>query len=264
MKDQYTLGTTAEEQERLEAQRHLYGDTLALKFPAQSRVLELGCGPGVNLWIARQLEGGHYVGVDNELSQIEKARAAAKDHGVSNATFIHSPANMTDLEGKSFDIVFIRLMLVHLSDPHPILQEARRLTRMNGQIIVIEPDDMSLAARPKKSNLVRAWRAKTKLTRDTRQTHAGNPTNIAGALERAGFVSVKMEPHVVRGEGSDAQRCSALLSNWMAMIERVADDLIKGGYIDKKTLDKARAESKSVDAKTVATMTMWIARAIRH
>lgn len=83
---EYTLGNTSEEQERLDAQRVLYGDTTAMTFVPGSRVCELGCGPGINLWIAQQVGAtGDYVGVDFDREQLDKAGIIARAQGLNHA-----------------------------------------------------------------------------------------------------------------------------------------------------------------------------------
>lgn len=260
MTQTYTLGASTGEQERLQAQRLLYGDTLDLSFAGGS-VVEIGCGPFVNSWIAR--EAHSYTGVDIQEGQIATARALAGELGITNSSFLVAPGDNTGLSMGAFDAVFIRCLLVHLPNPLAVLIEARRLLSERGRLIVIEPDDLSVFATPGKEALNRCWAAKTELTSQTRGTSAVVARRLYSLMVEAGFQSPAIQLHLVQANGSDPGRCQALMRNWAAMIERVGEELIQSGRVNAADIELAALQAAEVTPQTFATLNMWRAFATR-
>jgi len=96
-------------------------DSLLLRLPAKSRVLDLGCGCGIP--VARMVsQAGHQVtGVDLSDVQIERARGL-----VPAATFIRADMTTLDLPVESFDAVVCPYSIIHV----PLEQQFGLLTRI--------------------------------------------------------------------------------------------------------------------------------------
>lgn len=103
-----------------------------------SHVLELGCGTGtMSEWIAEQVgPSGHVVGVDASESQLVEARARC--HAFAQASFRVADATATGLTPGTFDLVYMRLLLMHLPDPGVALQHAKSLLRPGGVLVCEE------------------------------------------------------------------------------------------------------------------------------
>lgn len=89
---------------RLAAIGRLFGVNTV--YPAKARVLELGCGTGINLLSMAQLfPEARFIGVDLSQSQIEIAQQAAKAAGLENVQFLH--VDLCELEEGlgSFDYI---------------------------------------------------------------------------------------------------------------------------------------------------------------
>ena len=93
--DQYVLGHSAHEIERLSAQARLYTPFTLSFFRAAGitegmRVLEVGCGGGdVSLLIARLVgANGEVVGIDRSSTAIETAQQRARDLSAHNLRFL--------------------------------------------------------------------------------------------------------------------------------------------------------------------------------
>ena len=100
-------------------------------FAPNSRILELGCGDGLNLQIMRALGYTNIYGLDSSpelLSYIPKdiPRIAAD---VCN----------TAIASNSFDIIFIDSVLHHLYNPQTCIKEIRRILKPNGCLCILEP-----------------------------------------------------------------------------------------------------------------------------
>lgn len=65
------------------------------------RVLEIGCGPGVNFGAIRNAigESGSLVAIDYSPAMIEKARERIEKHGWENVTVVRADATTADLDG---------------------------------------------------------------------------------------------------------------------------------------------------------------------
>lgn len=259
----YSLGDSESERERLVRQIDLYGDTRGIAFEPQSKVVELGCGAGANLWIARQLAGGNYVGVDARQTQIDAARRRARDLGVANAEFHTADAAETGLRAGSFDALFCRCVLIHQPDPRPIVAEARRLLRPGGRGIFIEPDGPNHYMAPGKDALMKVFHARTRYAYGDGRGSPGAARNLYPLLVKAGFRNVILTPHVIVATGDDPDRCRTFLRHWVEIIEPVADALVSEGLVSVVELEQALREADSVEPELFICHTMWQADAMR-
>lgn len=257
----YSLGDSESEQERLVRQIALYGDTRSLRFAADERVCELGCGSGANLWIAEQVEQGAYVGVDRREAQTAAARKRADTMNLGNVTFRVADGGATGLDSASFDAVFCRCVLIHQPDPLPVVSEARRLLRPGGRAIFIEPDGPNHYCAPDKPNLMKVFHARTEFAYGGGRGTPDVARNLHPLLTRAGFSSVALTPHVIFVTGSEPERCAAFLQHWMEIIAPVADALLREGRVTTEELKRAKKEAESVAPDLFICHTMWQAEA---
>jgi SAM-dependent methyltransferase len=105
------------------------------------RVLDGGCGPGtVTLGLAEAAFPGQVIGMDIELSVIDRAARTAQAAGATNLSF--SVADIYDLphQDNSFDAILISALLGNLKEPMRGLEEAYRVLKPGGIIGVKEFD----------------------------------------------------------------------------------------------------------------------------
>ncbi len=259
----YSLGDSESEQKRLLRQIDLYGDTRGVAFGAANRVVELGCGAGANLWIARQLSEGSYVGVDVRQGQIDAARRRTRDLGIGNAEFQLADAAETGLKAGDFDALFCRCVLIHQPDPRPIVTEAQRLLRPGGRGVFIEPDGPNHYMAPGKEALMKVFHARTHYAYGDGRGSPGAARNLYPLLVNAGFKDVTLTPHVIVATGDDADCCRAFLRHWMEIIAPVADALVAEGLITSRELKQALREAETVKPDLFICHTMWQADATR-
>jgi SAM-dependent methyltransferase len=111
-------------------------------------VVDLGCGPGAFLaaLAARTAPSGTVAGVDAAGPAVAAARALADQRGLgSRVRVVHAGAQHTGLEPASFNVVFIRNLLVHNGPAAgAILGHARGLLRPGGPLLCAEPDITAL------------------------------------------------------------------------------------------------------------------------
>lgn len=109
------------------------------------RVADLGCGTGMTTQLIAELvgPGGTVVGVDYSAAQVDQARALLPAN-LTNVSFVEASATDTELPRESFDLVYCRFLLIHLTEPELALREMHELLKPNG-IIVCEDGDLSSA-----------------------------------------------------------------------------------------------------------------------
>jgi ubiquinone/menaquinone biosynthesis C-methylase UbiE len=103
--------------------------------------LDLGCGSGdVTLELARRAgPGGRATGIDEDAVKLDLARRAATEAGLANADFIvGSVYDWT--EPASYDLVYCRFLLHHLSRPIDVLRAMWAGLRPGGVVVVEDAD----------------------------------------------------------------------------------------------------------------------------
>ena len=121
-------------------QRSMLGSYLEeIEFPADARVIEIGCGTGP---VSRRLAGwpkvGEVVGVDPCSPFIEKARELSE--GLANLSFQEGSADQLPFSDGYFDVAVFHTTLCHLSDPSTALREAHRVVKPGGYLALFDGD----------------------------------------------------------------------------------------------------------------------------
>jgi SAM-dependent methyltransferase len=121
------------------------------------RILELGCGSGVaELTLSLLGPGGvRYVGIDRRRDRLRQARSAARDRALALGLAAADAAELPFADGV-FASAFGVGLLQYAIDPQPPLRELARVTRADGRILLVEPDN---AARYWYSSLASGMRA---------------------------------------------------------------------------------------------------------
>jgi len=116
-------------------ERHLRGQDVR-------KVLDVGCGPGIN---ATRFAGAEYVGIDVNERYISFARAKYPGH------FVQADLQTADLSSLgTFDTILVNSLLHHVPDDavRRILQQLRHLLEPDGTIHILE------LLRPERRSLV--------------------------------------------------------------------------------------------------------------
>jgi SAM-dependent methyltransferase len=143
----YVLATGEAADYRLRILHALYGPgtrrvLLEAGLNRGMRVADLGCGVGMVTALLADLVGseGRVVGIDLSAAQLAQARVRA--NGSSNTRFVEASATDTGLPPASFDLVYCRFLLIHLTEPDRALREMRALLKPGG-ILVCEDGDLT-------------------------------------------------------------------------------------------------------------------------
>ncbi|MCI0390791.1 MAG: methyltransferase domain-containing protein [Acidobacteria bacterium] len=150
IKGEYVLATGKAAANRLRILHSLYGPgarrvLLQAGIQPGMRVADLGCGVGMVTTLLAELVGptGQVVGVDFSGAQIAQARELLPP-GNSNISFVEASATDTGLPHESFDLVYSRFLLIHLTEPEQSLREMHKLLKADG-ILVCEDGDLTSA-----------------------------------------------------------------------------------------------------------------------
>jgi SAM-dependent methyltransferase len=147
-RESYVLATGESAANRLRILHALYGPgtrrvLLDAGIRKGMRVADLGCGVGRVTELLAELVGpeGLAVGIDSSGAQLTQAREQLNGRG-ANVTFVQASATDVGLPAESFDLVYCRFLLIHLSDPEQALREMWTLLKPNG-ILVCEDGDLT-------------------------------------------------------------------------------------------------------------------------
>jgi ubiquinone/menaquinone biosynthesis C-methylase UbiE len=154
--DDYVLGRTSEEYQRLRWQARLW-EPITVRVLDQVgigpglRCLDVGCGPGevMRLMAERVGASGQVTGVDNDGRLGREALAVLRTTVPGRFEFVHADVETTDeLPGGPFDLVYVRLLLQHLHDPAAMLGKLYAWTRPGGVMLVQEFDGHTMGIWP--------------------------------------------------------------------------------------------------------------------
>lgn len=108
--------------------------------PGGARVLDLGCGAGLDALIAAQRVGPHgsVIGLDFSEAMLARARHSATEAQLANVEFRSGDAEQIPLEAASIDIALVNGIFNLNPARTAIFQELARVVRPGGQVYAAE------------------------------------------------------------------------------------------------------------------------------
>lgn len=97
-----------------------------------ARVLDVGCGTGRNMLVAKHYDLEEYVGLDNSSASLRIACAVAREDGVDRFRPVEGDLFAMPFADDSFDVVVSWGVLHHTGDPLRGLREMARVCRPGG------------------------------------------------------------------------------------------------------------------------------------
>jgi len=170
-----------------------------------SRVLDLACGIGaVSCWLASEAGAtGQVVAGDVNPDQLVVAKwHCARCEHPAPIQYLEVSAYGTGLPAESFDIVHMRLLLCHLTEPEKVLHEVHRILRPGGALVCQDLHLSSLYSVPESAAYSRIVELCLEMGRRLGVNYNFG-INLPGAAVRAGFRAVEVrldQPAYLRGE----------------------------------------------------------------
>ena len=137
-----TIGYSEEEMKSVPAEAavtHGCGNPTALaELKAGETVLDLGCGGGLDAFLAAQRVGrkGKVIGLDMTPEMVEKARANAREGNYMNVVFEVADIEKLPLPDDSIDVVISNCVINHSPDKLSVFREAHRVLKPGGRLFV--------------------------------------------------------------------------------------------------------------------------------
>jgi SAM-dependent methyltransferase len=244
----YVHGYSERERQRLHDQSQTLAELLhhdAL-YPANSHVLEAGCGVGAQTVIlARNNPQTRFTSSDASPVSIDAARAAVGREGFGNVTFQTADIFRLPFPEASFDHIFVCFVLEHLREPVEALRRLQAVLKPGGTLTVIEGDHGSTFFHPRSDA---AWRTIQCLI-DVQAAIGGNALigrELYPLLLGAGFREVAVSPRFVYVDASRPAWVEGFTHNtYIAMVEGAREQSLAAGLIDRASWDKGIADLKA-------------------
>ena len=155
--DDYILGRTSEEYQRLRAQAKVWEEAtkrVLLKAGLHTGMtcLDIGCGPGEVMRLMSEIVGpeSSVTGVDMDSNIGKEALDVLQKTTSGHYSFHEMDVESSDrVPGSPFDLAFTRITLFHLKEPVAFLRKMMRWTKPGGIIVVQEYDFESWDTYPK-------------------------------------------------------------------------------------------------------------------
>jgi SAM-dependent methyltransferase len=232
----YVHGYSEREAERLHDQADavkqlIHHDTF---YPAGSRVLEAGCGVGAQtVTLAARSPEATIVAVDHGEDSLQRAKALAADHGLSNIEFAHADLYHLPYKIADFDHVFLCFVLEHLANPLAALEQLHRVLRPGGTLTVIEGDHGSCYWHPETMESLHAWQCLI----DVQASLGGNSLigrQIYPLLRRVGFDNILISPRMLYMDSSNPKLMDAFVGKTIVpMVEGVRESALERDLMDQ-------------------------------
>src|SRR5262245_24557491 len=152
----YIHGTEPTEQQRLAELNRMTNQAFVefLNIQPGMKVLEVGSGLGIlAAEVAKSAADVHVVGLEASAAQI----AAAVQSPVIR--YVQGDAHHLQFADASFDLVYARYVLEHVSDSGRVLQEMRRVARPGGRVAACENDVTLIRLDPPCPKFDQVWKA---------------------------------------------------------------------------------------------------------
>jgi SAM-dependent methyltransferase len=203
------------------------------------RVADFGCGVGVVTRMLAEMVGptGSVTGIDIDRGQLEQAGELCDREGLTNVSFVEATAYTTGLPRNSFDLVYCRFLLIHLSQPAACLREMKDVLKPGG-ILVVEDGDLASATSVPPSAMDAFADLFTRLG-VARGLNYSLGRDLYHLVLKAGFTNANLEinqPAIIRGQ-------NRLFLKWS--VEEAGPALVDAGVVTADELARTLSAMQS-------------------
>ncbi len=212
-----------EYQEQLDQQIGVLGSAmlLAAKLGVGHRVLDIGCGCGATSLQAAAMVGisGVVTGVDVSAPMLERARARARQSGLSQVNFLNADAQTDVLGTALYDRVISRFGVMFFTDPVAAFRNIRTAMTPKGQLAFVcwrGIDENPWMGEPLKAAARHVALPPAPPPEAPGPMAFADPERVRRLLGEAGFRAVDLAKHdatCMIGGGGDLDSCVDFLFN---------------------------------------------------
>jgi ubiquinone/menaquinone biosynthesis C-methylase UbiE len=223
------------------------------------RVLDVGCGPGVDTVAMAPLVGpaGLVVGVDHAEDMVVAARARARERG-AEARVVHHRADARALPfgDAVFDACHSDRLCQHVTDPPRVIAEMARVLKDRGRLVVTDADWSTLSIDTAETALER--RVVGFLGEAVANGSAGR--QLLRLLRRQGLARVSVEVSPIVWTDYDLFRRTSL------SLPRIDERLVDSGVVSREELRRLLRDLEEASARRefFATASMVLAAGIKQ
>jgi ubiquinone/menaquinone biosynthesis C-methylase UbiE len=208
------------------------------------RVIELACGTGtMTQWLAEQIgPEGRVVGVDSSEPQLATARVRVG--GAPSVELLCADAAETGLPREGFDLVYLRLLLMHVKDPMRVLTHARELLHPGGVLVCEEAAVDSTFTDPPRPEQAELHALANQMARE-RGCDYNVARRLSSLVRAAGFDQLAVSAHQpVYVSGSAKQLEVASFEEALAHWRGAAQSALEAGHRICKALREAAYDNE--------------------
>ncbi len=236
-----------EEVMRLEIQAAVLSEIIdqeidAMNIKSGMAILDAGCGTGaITRKFAQIVKPTKVTAVDFDPVFLERARAIAVDEGIENISFDSGDIDNLGYKDGMFDLVYCRLVLMHVRDPVKTVEELKRVTRKGGKVAVSDQDDGAMIANPFMPKLTDIWNRYGQWAKTQRMDRRIG-RQLYSILSQAGLKSVRIFTFSIHKTQENAEQLRMFASLPADIIEVDKTKLLGQGVFTEEEYDVATEE----------------------